>query len=52
MKDKGFFDLGETIRESEEQLFYKERHQSQDLLHDRMRFLRLLKVVSVPCLYK
>jgi transposase len=43
MKDKRFLDYRKAIRQSVEQLFYLERHQTRALLRDRMRFLRLLK---------
>ena len=43
MKDKRFLDYSKAIRENEEHLLYRERHQTYGLLRDRMRFLRLLK---------
>ena len=42
-KDKRCLDYRKAIKESEQQLLEAERHQSQALLRDRARFLRLLK---------
>lgn len=42
-KDKRCLDYQKAIKETEEQLGVLERHQTQALLRDRMRFLRLLK---------
>ena len=42
-KDKRCLDYRNAIKETEEQLLQLERRQSQALLRDRMRFLRLLK---------
>jgi transposase len=43
MKDQRSLDYPKAIKESEQQLFALERHQTKALLRDRMRFLRLLK---------
>lgn len=42
-KDKRCLDYRKAIKESEQQLWEAERHQSYALLRDRARFLRLLK---------
>ena len=42
-KDKRCLDYRKAIKETDEQLWALERHQSHALLRDRMRFLRLLK---------
>jgi transposase len=43
MKDNRCLDYRKAIKQTEEQLWELERHQTQGLLRDRMRFLRLLK---------
>src|ERR671916_2455057 len=47
-KDNRCLDYQKAIKESEEQLWELERHQSYALLRDRMRFLRLLKSGVCP----
>ncbi len=42
-KDKRCLDYQKAIKESEQDLLERERHQSKALLRDRMRFLHLLK---------
>ena len=47
-KDKRCLDYRKAIQETEQQLGELECHQSQALLRDRMRFLRLLKSGECP----
>ena len=47
-KDRRCLDYRQAIKETQEQLWQLERHQTKALLRDGMRFLRLLKTGECP----